>query len=704
MLEVYDSSLKKLAVLENAYDIIQTHTLNGVGSLTFTLPGADPKCGYCRPMAFARTPDGTFYRILTDTAEASASTAQTFECEHAIATLVDDILFGTHILGGQSTYTPDVLRTILAAQTTRHWQLDRCDFRFPYEYGFSSENLLNALFSVPRLFVDDYQWAFDMTAHPWRVSLRRIDRAASPRLHIRAGRNLIVQSATRLGQDICTRLYPLGYGEGDNQLTIRSVNGGIPYLESPPAILKKWGRISRVYVDRQFEDPESLLQRGRALLAAMQEPRYARRFKIADLYPLTGAAADHAQVGDLARLCEDGETVLVTTVKRWLDIDGEMEIEMSTHARDIAADLADIANRQRIEQTYAQGATQLYVVNAKENATPSVPAEQAFLIPGEMLHINRVTARITLSPFRTFSRTTSGGGRSTQTSSAGGGSVTSSASAGAASVTSAAGGSTTVSAAQTVTLDSGVGYTTDASSLSVTGDVHPSYTRLTGPAAGSTGLPTNAYTGSAGGTTGSGGGSATGLSSMSETGIEDGSGRHRHYMNHTHPTHSHTHPGPAHSHTITHTHGLGGHVHNMDGHRHNMSHTHTMWHQHRLPGHSHTLPAHSHQVNIPGHAHNVQIPGHTHSVTVPDHTHQITPGVFRSGSPTRAHLTLGGKPVLEMGKSATVDLTRYLVDGGTGKIPRDRWFTLGVLPDDLAYVTIDLTVQGFIQSRGGEVV
>lgn len=37
-------------------------------------------------------------------------------------------------------------------------------------------------------------------------------------------------------------------------------------------------------------------------------------------------------------------------------------------------------------------------------------------------------------------------------------------------------------------------------------------------------------------------------------------------------------------------------------------------------------------------------------------------------------------------------------------IPRGSWLSLEVRPDDLAYISIDLIVQGFIQSRGDNTV
>lgn len=145
---------------------------------------------------------------------------------------------------------------------------------------------------MPNLFVDPYQWVYDMSTTPWVVSLKRIDTAAHPQYYIRAGKNLMASTTSQHGADVCTRLYLLGYGEGDNQLTISNVNGRLPYLQSPQKYIDRYGSISKVYVDQAFEDAESLLERGRALLAAMQDPPRERTFDVADLYKLTNQTWD----------------------------------------------------------------------------------------------------------------------------------------------------------------------------------------------------------------------------------------------------------------------------------------------------------------------------------------------------------------------------------------------------------------------------
>lgn len=53
-----------------------------------------------------------------------------------------------------------------------------------------------------------------------------------------------------------------------------------------------------------------------------------------------------------------------------------------------------------------------------------------------------------------------------------------------------------------------------------------------------------------------------------------------------------------------------------------------------------------------------------------------------------------------MGADYESDITALLVDEDN-KIPRGTWHNITIIPDELSYVTIDLYVQGFVQSRGG---
>jgi hypothetical protein len=141
----------------------------------------------------------------------------------------------------------------------------------------------------------------------------------------------------------------------------------------------------------------------------------------------------------------------------------------------------------------------------------------------------------------------------------------------------------------------------------------------------------------------------------------------------------------------------------ISGHSHTISisgHTHALTIQpHR---HTITVSAHKHTITVSPHRHRID---HTHEIkhthAISDHTHAIAPGIFLFGNPTGFTLKVNGKQALAYtGTTAEIDITSLLVDAATKRIPRGAWHKIEVLPNDLAYVGIVLSVQGFIQSRG----
>ena len=428
---VYDLSRKKTAVLQNAYRITETQELNQIYHLAYGLPDDDEKAAYCQPFHFVRYGEGKqLYRIVQQNRQQSDTGQISFNCEHVITTLVDTLLFGSYTYGGSGTHTRDVINWLLDHQPVRNWILDECDFDAAFEYCWEQENLLNALYSVPKPFADPYKWVFDCTSWPWKISLKRIDERAIPEFYIRAKRNLLGSGISRNNTEICTRIYPLGYGEGVNQLTIKEVNGGIPYLEAPANVIEQYGIIERVLVDRSFENGESLKAYAQTLLDNLSTPSYERSFNVADLYPLTGTEIDNAEVGKICRLTEDGTNVYITKTERILDEPGNLQIDLSNKATDVAATIADLADRVRIESVYAQGATQLYQHSKDANATSSKGSVLSLYFPKEMKQINKVLLKVEMSRFRAYSQTTASGGGSSATSASGGGGSTTSASGG----------------------------------------------------------------------------------------------------------------------------------------------------------------------------------------------------------------------------------------------------------------------------------
>ena len=150
---------------------------------------------------------------------------------------------------------------------------------------------------------------------------------------------------------------------------------------------------------------------------------------------------------------------------------------------------------------------------------------------------------------------------------------------------------------------------------------------------------------------------------------------------------------------ITNTMEAAGHVHQYQE---------VIAHQHEITlyPHSHTvnIQPHQHSLTIHSHTHDFTIPGHIHQVEVPAHAHEITPGIYTYGNPQRFGLYVNGEKKADFeGRDAELDITSLLV-GDDHMIPRGNWLSLEVRPNDLAYVSMDLIVQGFIQSRGDNTV
>ena len=689
MIEIFDKSRRRVAIAENAHAISEQQRINAVWYLYFSLPYKDPKNEYCKPFYYVRHNGGELYRIMPETLSVDESGSVAYQCEHVLATLIDNILFGYHVVGNLGTYTPDVIRYVLDHQLVKNWVLDECDYRNQFEYGWEQESLLSALFSVATPLAGPYIWRTNTAVYPWRLSLKRLDTTGRPEMYVRRRHNMTNYRRGKDPQNIVTRLYPLGYGEGVNQLGIGSVNGGVPYLQSPKAITDKYGIIERVWTDRRYEDPASLKAAAEAMLQELQEPAVSYSVGYQEM---TASDFDKAAIGKRIRIVypEIGESVdtFITEIKRDYEDAERSSLVVANKETSIASSLADMADRQRIEQTYAQGATQIYSQALQANCDAASGAIMDFFIPEEMRIINKVLVKVRMGKFRAYSkstesdaskvvtsttsddqtRTSSSGGRTTSTTTTSDDQTRTSSDGGRTTATSSSGGgtsTTTAAAAQTTE-------TSDSVVLSAE-NIMPSEAAQYNAAKHNHALPPGGKLALWGGTTESGALKDAGYATFVESGA------------HSHGAHSHKITIRSHSHRLE-----------LDDHTHRVT----------IPAHSHTttIPGHAHRVTIPDHTHTLTIPGHSHKVTVPSHSHNITPGIYQYGNPQKFGLYVNGAKKADFsGRTAELDITDLLT-GSDNMIPRGSWLSLEVRPDDLAYISIDLIVQGFIQSRGNKTV
>ena len=99
MLEVFNKDEKKLAILENATNIVEILSINAISTLEFSLPYNDKKNEFCKAFHYVRYNGGDLYRITPAELDKTETGFYRYTCEHVIATLLDDVLFGYHIVG-----------------------------------------------------------------------------------------------------------------------------------------------------------------------------------------------------------------------------------------------------------------------------------------------------------------------------------------------------------------------------------------------------------------------------------------------------------------------------------------------------------------------------------------------------------------------------------------------------------------------------
>ena len=708
---VYTREGQLLGTLSHACRIRCRQVHNDLWTASFCLPLQDPQNDLLSGVyPLVALYDGTrplgLYRVFGEAeAPMRGQALRRYECEHVLAFLLDERIDEALELGG-TWDTRRVLEALLARQSEPRWVLGSCQFSFHFQYLWEAEDLLSALYSVPRCFEARYRWTFDTGKRPWTLNLVRDDEA--PVCELRLGRNERSIRRSRDMSALCTRLYCLGSGEGVNRTSIRDAaqnKTGLPYIDSPN--IKRYGILARHLIDTSVSNADLLYEKGKALLREMEEPRIGYSVEAADLHRLTGLPADRMEPGRRVRVTDSAlglcfESTILEVEKE--DVDGDplgMKLVLSNKAGDAAKELETLSRRTAITAQYAQGATNLFPLQIMDNADAQHPARLRFFVPESCARINRVLLSYTLSPFRAYSTgnesgggtilTTLEGGAGMQTSSAGGQSTQTSSGA-----SQSRGTTRTRTLTETVTTSQPV---SDGQARDYTGGpvtVLGQAMDRTGAAAGSTGMSGEVNTGlgrnASGAMTRTGeagqGSTGTALASLS---ISD-AGSHTHGgTGHSHGTYAHSHSvgqartGTAsprtttestgmnsagshshslsqnsHSHTVYgHTHGMA-HWHTLDGHSHSLGgHVHDMSHQHRFP-HAHsvqvavtipelevTLEGHTHTVQVPAHTHSVDIPAHSHSVSVPMHSHALVYGIYEGGMAGGVQVRVDGKPIPE---------------------------------------------------------
>lgn len=567
-LTVYDQDKKMLAVLDNADRIGYDLKHNDLWTGSFSLPANDPKNSFCQAHNLVKLPDGSrdtgLFRIvgMPNGEETGLGSVKTYSLEHVMATLLDDVLFGYHEVGGTGVNTRAVMQYILDRQTTARWRLGTVAFTDYFQYHFENVSLLSALLSLGEVLTEPYTWEFNTSTTPWTVNLRKADTTAGCGIHY--GRNLVSITKSMDATALVTRLYPLGYGEGVNQLTIKEANGGVPYIDADTKAT--WGVKCSVWTDTRIQDAATLKARGQQVLEGYKNPYLSYTAKAVDLYRETGYSWDNYMPGKLVRVM-DGEhginfdARIVNISKRDVNGDpGDIEITIANTPRDAADSINTLADRVGIGELYSQGATNLFAIPFADNADENHPARFRVYIPAGMVRINKMLLTWQLQAFRAYSTGAEAGGGTTKTSSSGGGSTQTTTTRDTVTYTSEYGGDCVVSTSQRI-----VAKTSDGGTDLIGWTFGPRDNGVSADGAVMT--------------------STKGSASTLNTGAGTA---HHHGMGHTHSIDSHYHTVKSHTHGMDHYHSTYSHSHTVN------SHSHGMDHYHQVDNHWHSVNDHYH--------------------------------------------------------------------------------------------------------------
>lgn len=662
------------AILENAYDVSYQKIENEIGSIEFSMPLYDTKNAMIQALQYVELTDNEdeyigLYRIMPSTIQKDKSNYTIkYTAMHVLGTLLDSVLFGYHELVNRTT--KDVINYILAKQKTKHWVLKKCEFTRYFSYAWENENgLADALFSIPAAFDEDYIWQWNTQVYPFELSL--VKPPTEPICRIQEGYNMEGFEIESDPNNLVNRVYPLGAGEGINQLNIKSVNGGKEYVEDADSI-KKYGLIEYVWVDQRFTIAQALKDNALNMLKKWSIPKVSWKVKAADLIKLTDSPLDIDKLRQgtvvMINTNEYGSFNLRIKKESKSDVFGapqELELELGNLKDDINTTMSDLGRKQQINETYSQGATNILNYSYQDNCESAYPAEIEFYLDDDVFHVNTVELTFKTKRYRGYTKAVKGGGaktitseaggKSTQTSSAGGGSVRST-SAGGSSVRSTTSGGGSYQGGST----QGGGGTSQSSAAG--GDHNHTVMRYLGD------VRKDETVGTARMYQPLGSNFRVILKSASMPGdivTAGSSGNHSHTVNI--PNHSH-----------------GFNI-NIPAHTHNVS-----------------IPSHTHSVNIPNHTHTVQIPSHKHNVVLPEHTHPLEWGIFQaSDSASSVDIIVDGTtlPKHETNQDR-LNIVNYLKKTSSGKIQRGN-HTIKIKPNKLARIEAQVTCRVFIQSQLG---
>jgi len=419
IIEVTDLNLNRLGQIKDTWGNKQVEELNGPGEFEFmmAIEQLDIDALEYRPRdVLTFLSHQTFIRLyeegrywftgqpfqIEQSEDASGQLIASVKCDGAMR-------FLSRFNVGKRTYknmrASDILRDLLRVQTLI--TPGNIEFIDEISITFSRESLYDAVHALRDTL------GGDMYVDPHDMTFNWVRRQGGRGPEIRYHKNMAFIRVVSDTSDHFTRIIPLGAGQGENEVTIASVNDGLEYLEADT--VSEYGVIEVVWKDEKYRDPLTLKRAAQRRLEEHKHPKMAIETSMIDLSQWRDEWGERPysdrppQLGDEVRIYHDRLGIdirerIQKIQKNWdEDKRHEIGIELADRRRTYADMIAELNNRiENLKHDKGFTFTSSYIVS--EEIGGSTTARMRFFIPPDVVRINY--ARL----LRTGTETGGGGG------------------------------------------------------------------------------------------------------------------------------------------------------------------------------------------------------------------------------------------------------------------------------------------------------
>ena len=207
--------------------------------------------------------------------------------------------------------------------------------------------------------------------------------------------------------NVVTRLIPLGYGEGINQLDITSVNGGLDYIEDTAA-QAQYGVIEGQATNKDLQDATTLKIWGQTQLSQNSQPALKVECDMLDLSTI--GIDSQLNLGDTAEIINDvmNFDVFARVVEKETDLLAPYnpKLAIDTQPLRLTDSLVEMKAKSLSLENAPQGGVYIDTFGYAENIDADHPFTLPVWLSPDIINVNRVRLHIDGQPYRAYSTAT----------------------------------------------------------------------------------------------------------------------------------------------------------------------------------------------------------------------------------------------------------------------------------------------------------